>query len=110
MPNLKIYIDESMYPACRDQLASALGPIRAQLCTDLDVRVADCQFAVLPVMAMPDLPRVGVEFLIMPRPDRTREKITEVCITLRAMVEAATGTHVAVRATTLDPVTYVALK
>lgn len=72
MPNLKIYVDESLYPACRDQLASALGAIRAQLCADLDVAPAACQFAVMPVLAMPDLPRVAVEMFILPRPDRTR--------------------------------------
>ena len=110
MPNLKIYVDEGLYPTCKDRLASALEPIRTRLCADLDVPPNACQFAVMTVLAMPDLPRVGVEMFILPRPDRTREKITAVCTTLQAMVEAATGTHVAVRAGQLDPATYVALK
>ena len=110
MPNLKIYVNEALFPFCRHQLASALEPIRAQLCTDLDVPPGAFQFAVLPVMAMPDLPRVAVEMFILPRTDRARKKITALCTTLRAMVEPATGTHVAVRANLLDPATHVALK
>lgn len=110
MPNLKIYVDETLYPGCRDQLVAALMPIRAMLCAELEVPPAACQFAVLPVLALPDLPRVGVEMQILPRPDRTRARVTAICAMLRERVAAATGTHVAVRASMLDPQTYVALK
>lgn len=110
MPNVKIFVDDSLYPAVRDPLAEALKPIRDMLCHDLSVEVPTCQFAVVAVGAMPDLPRVNVEMAILPRPERTRERILSVCGKLRDMVEAATGTHVAVRVTALDPETYVALK
>jgi hypothetical protein len=110
MPNIKIFVDESLYPGIREPLAQALAPIRAMLCRDLAVDVQACQFAVLPVGAMPDLPRVNVEMAILPRPERTREVILSVCAKLREMVEAATRTHVAVRVTALDPATYIALK
>ncbi|MEZ5755104.1 MAG: hypothetical protein R3D90_10180 [Paracoccaceae bacterium] len=110
MPNVKIFVDDSLYPGIRAPLTQALGPIRDMLCQDLSVDVPACQFAVLPVGAMPDLPRVNVEMAILPRPDRTREVILAVCAKLRAMVEAATHTHVAVRVTALDPETYIALK
>ncbi len=110
MPNVKIYVDEAIYPNCRDSLVSALVPIRSMLCGALNVPPAACQFAVLSVLALPDLPRVGVELQILPHPKRTKDRVTEVCTTLRDMVSAATGTHVAVRASMLDPQTYVALK
>lgn len=110
MPNLKIFVDDTLYPDCRSALAQALGPIRDMLCKDLRVDVPACQFAVLPVGAMPDLPRVNVEMALLPRPERTREAILAVCGKLRAMVEDATKTHVAVRVTALDPETYIALK
>lgn len=110
MPNVKIFVDESLYAGIRKPLADALGPIREMLCHDLAVDVPACQFAVLPVGAMPDLPRVNLEMAILPRPERTRDVILSVCAKLRAMVEAATGTHVAVRVTALDPETYIALK
>lgn len=110
MPNLKIFVDETLYPDCRTALAQALGPIRDMLCKDLHVDVPACQFAVLAVGAMPDLPRVNVEMAILPRPERTRDVVLAVCGKLRAMVEDVTKTHVAVRVTALDPATYVALK
>lgn len=110
MPNVKIFVDDSLYAGVREPLARALGPIRDMLCHELAVDVPACQFAVLPVGAMPDLPRVNVEMAILPRPERTRDRVMQVCIRLREMVEAATHTHVAVRVTALDPDTYIALK
>lgn len=110
MPNVKIYVDDTIYPDCRDRFPAALGPIRAMLCADLSVKPQACQFAVIPVLAMPDLPAVNVEVQIMPHPDRTRAVLLGVCAKLREMVGAATGTHVAIRITTLDPETYIALK
>lgn len=110
MPNVKIFVDDSLYPAVRAPLAQALGPIRDLLCAELAVDVPACQFAVMPVGAMADLPRVNVEMAILPRPERTRERVLSVCGRMRALVEAATGTHVAIRVTSLDPETYIALK
>jgi len=110
VPNVKIYVDETLYPACRDRLGQSLAPIRAMLCRDLIVDVPACQFAVIPVCAMPDLPRVNVEVQIMPKPERTRAVLMGVCTDLRRMVQAATETHVAIRLMALDPETYIALK
>lgn len=110
MPNLKIFVDETLYTECKAALATALGPIRDMLCHDLRVDVPACQFAVVAVGAMPDLPRVNVEMAILPRPERTRETLLAVCGKLRDMVATATGTRVAVRVTALDPETYIALK
>ena len=110
MPNVKIYVDESIYPAGRERLAIALGPILVMLCHDLTVDRPACQIAVMPVLAMPDLPPVNVEIQILPRPNRSRAVLLDVCAKLREMGGAATGTHVAIRVTTLDPETYIALK
>ncbi len=110
MPNVKIYVDDGLYPVLRAPLLKALGPIRDMLAAELAVELPAFQFAVMPVAAMPDLPRVNVEMAILPRPERTPELILAVCGKLRAMVEAATGTHVAVRSSALDPESYIALK
>ena len=110
MPNVKIFVDDALYPATRTALSNALVAIRDMLCADLNVPVSACQFAVMPVLAMPDLPRVNVEIQILPRPERTKALVTDVCSRLRDLVQAATGTHVAVRASALDPETYIALK
>jgi hypothetical protein len=110
MPNVKIYVDEVIYLSCRDRLPAALGRVLDMLCHDLTVDRPACQIAVMPVLAMPDLPPVNVELQIMPHPERTRAALLAVCTKLREMVGAATGTHVAIRVTTLDPETYIALK
>ena len=110
MPNVKIFVDEVIYPATRTALAEALLPIRAMLCADLNLLPPACQFAVMPVLAMTDLPPVNVELQIMPHPDRTRQVLLAVCAKLRDMVGAATASHVAVRVVTLDAATYIALK
>jgi hypothetical protein len=110
MPNVKIYVDEALYAGCREGLAGVLGPLREMLCDELQVAAPACQFAVLPVLAMSDLPPVNVEVQIMPRPDRSRALLLRVAETLREMVGAATQAHVAIRITTLDPETYIALK
>ncbi len=110
MPNVKIYVDERIYPTCRDRFPATLGQIRDMLCHDLDVVPPACQFAVIPVLAMPDLPPVNVELHMLPRPERNRAVLLAVCEKLRDMVGAVTGGHVAIRVTTLDPETYIALK
>lgn len=110
MPNLKIYVDETKFAALHDRLQGALEPARALLCSALGVDVPACQLAVMPVIAMPDLPPINAEMMILPRTDRTRERITEVAGQLRELLAAETGQHVAVRVSMLDPDTYVALK
>ncbi len=110
MPNVKIFVDEGIYPGCRDALGEALGPMRQLLCRELKVEVAACQVAVMPVLGMDDLPRVNVEMQLLPQPERTRELIMSVCTAVRALIGEATDRHTAVRVSFLDPQTYVALK
>jgi hypothetical protein len=110
MPNLKIFVDETLYPQCRESLAAAMEPIRSMLCDALKVDVPACQFATMPVMAMEDLPRVNAEMQILPKPERTRDHMLAVSRRLQEMLHSATGTHVAVRVVSLDPQTYIALK
>lgn len=110
MPNVKIFVDEAIYPGCRDALGEALGPMRQLLCRELKVDVAACQFAVMPVLAMGDLPRVNVEMQLLPQPERTRDRVMSVCTALRDLIGQATDRHAAIRVSFLDPDTYVALK
>jgi hypothetical protein len=110
MPNVKIFVDDRIWPDRREALAGALEPIRAMLCRELQVEVPACQFAVVPVLAMADLPPVNAEMQILPRPERTRDHLLAVGRQLQDMLRSATGAHAAVRVTSLDPATYVALK
>jgi len=110
MPNMKIYIDADRYAAAVGAVRNLLLPLRGMLCHELNVDVTACQFAVLEVLGLEDQPQINVEILILPRPERTRERIIEVCTLIRTMLVDATGLHVAVRSSMLDPETYVALK
>lgn len=110
MPNLKIYVDESLYPGVREPLSQTLGQVRDLLCRELAVDVPACQFAVIAVGAMSDLPRINIEMAVLSRPERTREKMIAICTELRGLIESVVHTHVAVRVTALDPETYIALK
>ncbi len=110
MPNVKFYVDETLPETSVMALKSALLPLRDMLCTSLKVDVSACQFAILSVVGLADQPKINVELMILPKPERTQEVVREVCRTLREMVGEATGHHVAVRAAALDPKTYVALK
>ena len=110
MPNLKIYVDETLLPVCRADLMKALNPLRATLCAALKGDLAACQFAVVGALVMPDLPRANVEIQIMPHPDRTRDVLTALAKQIQALIGTATGTHTAVRIATLVPAGYVALK
>ena len=110
MPNLKIHIDQSLLEQVEGPIAALLAPLRGLLCQSLAVTPAACQLAVIAVRGLPDQPLVNVELAILPRPERTREKVTATCAAIQAMVAEAAGTHVAVRCSQLDPATYVALK
>lgn len=110
MPNVKIFVDDTLYPGCQAALARALPALRQLLCREFSVDIPACQFAVMPVMAMPDLPRVNVEMLILPHPDRTRDHVLQVCQQTRALMQDTTGAHTAIRVSFLDPATYIALK
>jgi hypothetical protein len=111
MPNLKIYADENVHAARAAELKAALPPLRDLLCRDLSVGPEACQLALVPVAGLPDQPLVNVELLILPRPDRTPERVRAVASAIRDLIaEAAGGAHAAVRISQLDPETYIALK
>lgn len=110
MPNVKIFVDETRFRAVQEELASILPDLRTQLCEALSVDLAATQFAVIPVVGLPDQPAINVEMHVLPRPERTREAVLAVAKKTRDSVHKATGQHVAVRIATLDAETYVALK
>ncbi len=51
-----------------------------------------------------------MEFQYLATSERTPERIRQVCSAFRDLLTAAMGVTTAVRATPLDPLTYVALK
>ncbi|ACM40090.1 MULTISPECIES: hypothetical protein [Rhizobium/Agrobacterium group] len=110
MPNLKIYVDETIFEASRASFHEALPRIRDLLCEAFQVAPSACQLAVIPVVGLPDQPQLNIELLILPHTKRTETVIRAAAEKLRDLLNTATGAHGAVRIAHLDPVTYVALK
>ncbi len=110
MPNVKLYVDETVLSGCRAGLIAALPSLRTMLCDRLKVYDVACQFAILSVIAMPDLPRVNVEMHLLPHPDRTRDMLKSLAAAMQSLIAAVTGTYTAVRIATLVPDAYIALK
>ncbi|MEQ6917425.1 hypothetical protein [Halomonas aquatica] len=110
MPNLKIYVDESIQTEHYRQVAGVLPDLRDMLCRELAVPTEACQLAIVTVLGLPDQPLVNAEIMILPKSDRTPQKLRAVCDRIRQILSEVSGAHVAVRAATLDPETYIALK
>lgn len=110
MPNLKIHVDETLLPARREALIAALVPLRQMLCEGLKVQPAACQFAILPVIAMPDQPPVNVEMQILQHPDRSRPVLTSLAGAVQAQIAEASGARTAVRIASIVPEAYVVLR
>lgn len=110
MPNLKIHVSDLIWNEKADELTALLGPIRDLLCGEFRVDPSACQLAIIPVRGMSDQPQVAVEIHIMPKAERSRDQIVNVSQMLQDMLRTTTASSVAVRVSSLDPVTYVALK
>jgi hypothetical protein len=111
VPNLKVYVDDTVWQEHRAALAAALGPIRSMLCERLKVDVSACQLALVPVTGLPDQPLVNAEIFLLPKPDRTREALEAVCRTLRGQLsQASGGAGTAVRCNRLDPEVYFSIR
>lgn len=110
MPNVKIYVEQALWHAAEPALIAVLEPMRALLCRELAVDVSACQLLLLPVRGLPDQRSLSVEMQILPRADRTRNRVAEVCTALRDLIADSTGQVAAIRVSALDPATYVALK
>lgn len=110
MPNIKLYVENRLWTARAATITDRLPPLRELLCRELSVPPSACQLAVLPVHGLPDQPPVNAELSILPTPERTRERLLRLAEGIRMLLGEATGETTAVRISTLDPVTYVALK
>ncbi|SDX06936.1 hypothetical protein [Roseicitreum antarcticum] len=110
MPNVKLFIDQTQYGQVEQGVSALLPELRDLLCRTLSVGPGACQIAVMPVMGLPDQPPINVEMQLMPKDGRTPDMLRQAGMDLRACLHAATGLHVAVRISALDPASYIALK
>lgn len=110
MPNMKLFVDKDLMSRREAEIAAMLAPLRDLACRELEVPVSACQLAVIGVIGLPDQPLANMEFQYLATPERTPKRIGEVCAAFRAFLTGPLDTSPAVRATLLDPATYVALK
>lgn len=110
MPNVKFYVDVRRGPTATETISDMLPALRDLICETLEVPVAACQFAVIMVAGMDDQPAINTELHLLPGPARTPEYLRCVAQRLRDELALATGLSVAVRMSSLDPQSYVALK
>ena len=110
MPNIKLFVDQSLLATRDAEARTLLGPLRDMACHELSVPAGACQLAIIGVLGLSDQPLVNMEFQYLATPERTPERIRQVCAAFRDLLSAALGVTPAVRATPLDPATYVALK
>lgn len=110
MPNLKIFMDETVFGQHRQAMIQALEPIRDSICLHLGVPKAACQLAIIPVVGLPDQPAINVEIQILPSLDRPRTRIEAFGSEVKDILSATAGVPVAFRCAQHDPSTYVILR
>lgn len=110
MPNVKLYIEAGLGTERLSSAQASLPRLRELLCRELNVDQSACQLAVVVVHGLQDQPLVNAEMLILPRAERTRERIIEVCAMVQSLLTDTIGFKTAVRSSMLDDATYIALK
>ena len=110
MPNLKIFMDETVFGQHRQAMIQVLEPIRDSICLHLGVPEAACQLAIIPVIGLSDQPAINVEIQILPSPDRSRSQIQALGSKVKDILSATACVPVAFRCAQHDPSTYVILR
>jgi hypothetical protein len=110
MPNLKIFVDESLGAEASERLHAALPSLRELMCRQLGVDIPLAQFVLVPVLGLGDQAQLAVEMQILPKPDRTREHLVSTCEALRDALRAVADVKTAIRVTTVDPANYLVMR
>lgn len=110
MANVKIFMDHALVVQKDAVIDGLLAEVRSLVSTRLQVAESACQLAVVAVRGLPDQPAVNVEIHLLPKADRTTEKLRSVCEAIRDLVATATAARTAIRCALLDGETYIALK
>ncbi|MBC2834608.1 hypothetical protein [Paragemmobacter straminiformis] len=110
MANVKFFIDAALMREKDAALDGLLAQTRALLCARLDIPEAACQFVAIGVRSLADQPAVNIEISLLPKPDRTAEKLRSLCEDARDIATRILSAHTAVRCAQLDAATYIAIK
>lgn len=106
MPNLKIFADQALGVETTAALRARLPALRTLVCKQLNVPIPLAQLAIVTVFGMGDQAQMAVEMQILPKAERTAEKIEETCSLVRSMLQEIANVAVAFRVTIVDPQAY----
>ncbi|WP_417729457.1 hypothetical protein [Roseovarius sp.] len=109
MPNVKIYVEESLLAARHNNFKAMLKPLRDTLMAEFSAPQSVCHLTLVPALGLEDQTRVLVDVHYLSMPERTPEMAEQAAQALRAVVVRETGEKPAVRAISLGADIYVAL-
>jgi hypothetical protein len=75
LPNIKIYVNESVLTVRKPELIAALEPLREMIIGHLDVPKSACQLAIVSIVGLEDEPALNVEMHVMPGGKRTQKSL-----------------------------------
>jgi len=110
VPNLKVHVDKDAWNTHAGDITNKLLTLRDLVCMGLKADISACQIAVIPFGGIDGQAEVAIEVDYLPKPGRTREMVSQVCMQIKTLMVDATGCRVAVRATAVDPETYIVVR
>lgn len=102
MPNVKIYVDESVLAGVEERSDTGLVALRRFLCEALGVTEAACHIVLIGVKSPTGQTLANVELVLLRRQDRTSEMMTAFCSRLRNLMTDWLGCQTAIRCTLME--------
>lgn len=102
MPNVKIYVDDTMLAGVAERSDTVLVALRSFICEALGVTEAACHIVLVGVKSPAGQTPVNVELVLLRRQDRTSEIMAAFCGRLRDLMAEWLGCHTAIRCTLMD--------
>jgi len=109
VPNLKVHVNRDAWNVHENSITNKLPVLRELVCMGLKADISACQIAVIPFGGIDGQAEVAIEVDYLPKPERTREMVSQVCMQIKTLMIDATGCRVAVRATAVNPETYIVI-
>lgn len=107
MPNVKVYVDDSVLARSGSGPEAMLGAIRDFLCKSLNVPESACHIVLLGAISAKGQTPVNVELVVLRKQERTHDAMVALCGQLRDLTAEWTGCQTAVRCAMMEPEHYI---
>jgi hypothetical protein len=107
MPNVKVYMDDTLLAGQSQAAGTLLAVIRRHLCETLGVTEAACHIVALGVVSIPGQTQVNIELALLRKPDRSRDAVAKLCSQLRDLAAGLMQVPAAVRCALMEPEFYI---